>query len=276
MPKSQRGNLVAVAIPMYQNALNNEELTSLRHLTHFLGQYDLFLIAPQELQISMDGFQVKRFPDRYFESTTSYSKLLLSRSFYERLVDYKYILVYQLDALVFSSNLERWCNTGYDYIGAPWFRDPDHPERGLSRCGNGGFSLRRVEAFLSVLNSRHTLKNSPQTWRELLFRPMPDVDLKFNGVGRLAKRMKVLRDVIKGIDWYIQNYSLNEDHFWADRARYFDPSFKVAPLEVSLPFAFERAPKKCYEANDYKPPFGCHAWFKWDRDFWEPFLLEAR
>ena len=50
-------------------------------------------------------------------------------------------------------------------------------------------------------------------------------------------------------------------------------SFKVASLEEGLRFAFEVSPKTCYEMNGGKLPFGCHAWAKYDPEFWKAHLV---
>jgi hypothetical protein len=64
------------------------------------------------------------------------------------------MLIYQLDAWVFKDDLMKWCNKGYDYIGAPWFEDFGSYEKGkkLWRVGNGGFSLRKIKYFCKVLS----------------------------------------------------------------------------------------------------------------------------
>ena len=61
--------------------------------------------------------------------------------------------------------------------------------------------------------------------------------------------------------------------FWSDRAIYFYPEFKIATIDLALKFSFERFPRYCFERNHYHLPFGCHAWHKWDRSFWEPYLI---
>lgn len=61
----------------------------------------------------------------------------------------------------------------------------------------------------------------------------------------------------------------NEDFFYAISD---DKDFKVAPLNVALQFAFEREVKKCFRLNDGRIPFGCHAWEKYDFDFWRPYI----
>lgn len=65
----------------------------------------------------------------------------------------------------------------------------------------------------------------------------------------------------------------NEDYFWSDEAVKFYPHFHIPTVEKALGFAFEVAPRMCYEMNQLQLPFGCHAWPRYDRSFWEPFLL---
>jgi hypothetical protein len=197
--------------------------------------------------------------------------MMLSAGLYEALSGYEYILISQLDALVLSNQLSHWCTAGYDYVGAPWLRDPDQPERGFSRAGNGGFSLRRVSSFLGVLNQ------AGPSWvamgRSVTCR-LPDLD-RFPRRDRWRKRMRIARAVSAGVQQYLARYGVHEDQFWADRAHLFDPAFKVAPPSVAVGFSFEVAPRYCFEINQRRLPCGCHAWGKYDRAFWEPHLLGA-
>lgn len=63
----------------------------------------------------------------------------------------------------------------------------------------------------------------------------------------------------------LKNYKENEDKFFSFNG---DARFKVAPVSVALKFAFEREVKKCFEKNNNKLPFGCHAWERYDYKFW--------
>ena len=47
----------------------------------------------------------------------------------------------------------------------------------------------------------------------------------------------------------------------------------MASLEDGLRFAFEVSPRTCLDLNGGKMPFGCHAWARYDRSFWEPFIV---
>src|SRR5215475_12526935 len=146
--------LVAIAVPLCNRVeLTPDEEISLRHLTYFLGKYDKYIVIPKSLKVHHHGFGTKRFSDKFFGSGKANGELMLSSKFYEAFAEYKYVLNYQLDALVFSDQLTEWCAKDFDYIGAPWLACEDTPNVKVSRVGNGGFSLRKVESFLKVLES---------------------------------------------------------------------------------------------------------------------------
>ena len=193
--------------------------------------------------------------------------------FYEMFTDYEYVLIYQLDCLVFSDQLTESCHTDLDYIGAPWFRSTTDPSKGFSRVGNGGLSLRKVEGFLRVIDSRRYVEQPVSYWKDLCLRRLNDI----RGLAmpqRLIKKLRILRDLRRGVRWYMSEYTLNEDRFWSDRATLFDPDLKIAPKEVGLRFSFERFPRYCFEKNNRRLPFGCHAWTQYERTFWEPYLIQ--
>src|SRR5438093_5469274 len=109
---------VAVVVPMHNRTeITPEEEISFRHLVHFLGRYDKYLVIPKSLKVSYPGFDIKRFDNRFFGSTEANKKLIFSPKFYKAFMDYKYILMNQLDCLVFSDRLEEWCGLDLDYIG---------------------------------------------------------------------------------------------------------------------------------------------------------------
>lgn len=254
---------LAVVVPVYKDGLTEIEAVSWRHLQAYLSDFELRLATPSTLALPRHDLRRVNFAAQHFSSVASYSRLLLSPEFYTAFQDVEFILIYQLDSLVFSNQLLAWSQRGFDYIGAPLFKNKDGRQKGLSRVGNGGFSLRSIPAALRVLTS-----NSRPNLRALWSDMMPDVPKT-----RIRKRLQVLRAARRGVRWYTGHYTLNEDLFWSDRARLFDPSFKIAPVEVGLRFAFDSHPRYCFEQNGNKIPFGAHAWAKWDRSFWEPHLL---
>src|SRR5690348_1774790 len=121
-----------IIVPIYKDfsKLSTGEYTSLFHLFKILGKHQIFFIGPT----SMDWLpylteakcynlspKVKEFENRYFNSIEGYNILMTSMDFLNAFSRHNYILVYQLDSLVFRDELDYWCSQGYDYIGAPWF-----------------------------------------------------------------------------------------------------------------------------------------------------------
>lgn len=260
---------VAIIIPAYYSkSSSSQDEISISQLQKYLSKYDRYFIVPKNAKINhtfYENIKVKRFSNHFFKSPQTYNKLLLSKEFYNRFKKYNYILIYQLDALVFSDQLKKWCNSGYDYIGAPWFNSKIgwlSNKKGVPPSGgNGGFSLRKVDSFLKVLQiskkqAKRVSKNS------------------------LVQKMWFIKAVIIGKSHKIwlnapaDNYPFNEDGFWSFEAPKYLKNFKVAPFKEALKFAFERFPRKCFRLNNKKLPFGCHAWAKYDREFWLNYIIK--
>ncbi len=268
--------MVAVVVPGYaREEFTSDEEISLRHMEHFLGRYDKYLVVPRGLSINRPGFRVMNLDQQFFGSQSANTRLLLSPSFYKRFADYKYILLCHLDALVLSDQLEAWCEQDLDYIAAPWIKSEDSLWAERERVGNGGFSLRKVESFLRVIYSDQHWVEPDAYWRS--------VCAQNSGLSRfpfLLKRYLKSFSRFNGARQEMASWHLradgrqNEDFFWADEAVRYYPPFKVASVEVGLRFAFEMAPRRCFELNHGNLPFGCHAWPRYDRAFWEPYLLK--
>jgi hypothetical protein len=266
-------NIVAVVTPLSnREELSSDEKISFRHLVHFLGKYDKFLIVPQSLKVDYPGFRIKRFPNKFFGSSVAHTKLMMSPKFYQSFQEYKYILIYHLDALVFSDQLMEWCKKDLDYIGSPLLQCPDSPWVKVPRVGNGGFSLRKIESFLKVINSpRYAIE--PAKYWEVFYASKP----KYIQYLNLPKKYFKHLHIFNGARWEMSKWHLwrNDDLFWSDEAVKYYPDFKIASVELGLRFGFEVAPRVCFAQNNYTLPFGCHAWPRYDRIFWEPYLLKS-
>ena len=150
---------VIAVIPLYRETMSENEERSFRRNTAVLGKnHPVAAFAPEGMDLSLytgifPQLIVERFSAHFFRSVKDYSRLLLSEEFYERFSAYEWLLVCQLDAWVFRDGLLDWCRDEYDYIGAPipatW--EPDREGKFPVIVGNGGFSLRRISAFLKVL-----------------------------------------------------------------------------------------------------------------------------
>lgn len=219
---------VTVVIPVYKTVLSDHEKISLDRAKNVFSAYDIWLIVPEALDIGCEcEVHVKKFNDYYFQSVDTYSELLLSIDFYNAFYEYKYMLIYQLDAFVFYDNLEYFCSLGYDYIGAPWIDGIPVKIRNKTKVlfvGNGGLSLRNIHSTINLLKN----------FRE-----------------------------------EAQNYKGPEDFFFS----YHDScDFRVASVKEALKFSFELKNKRCFLLNKKKLPFGCHAWERYNIQFWKPYI----
>lgn len=269
---------VAILVPMSTRAeLTEEEEISRRQLLHHLPSYDKFLLAPEGMQLDFKGFHTKWFPRKFFGSPGAHGKLLGSRAFYRQFLDYEFVLFYHLDSLAFSDQLPHWCETGLDYIGPPWIRCEDSPWVDRPRVGNGGFTLLRVDSAIKALTNRY-LKEPSSYWFSVftscapkwLIRLFEKIEVAFPNFWFVTRLMQEWREMENPAP-----HNRNNDVFWSDLAAYYMPDFKVASLEEGLRFAFEVSPRTCFEMNGGKMPFGCHAWARYDRAFWESHIVPA-
>lgn len=270
-PTSSR---VAIITPIYRTHLSDQEHYAIRHILYHLSNYSKFIIAPDRLQITITGFETIYFSAHYFAGIAGYNQLMLSPSFYQTFATFEYILICQLDALILSDRLQTFCDLGYDYIGSPWFASSEDPNRGFIGCGNGGLSLRHVQHCLDVLESDEfdKLPLYKKLWRVMTY-PYGDM-LSEAFHMRLLKKLNIFRQSHRGLDHYIHTYKWNEDRFWGLRVPMFYPSFKIAPIEIGLDFAFEMFPDWSLQHNHHQLPFGCHAWWRYGADFWRPYLID--
>lgn len=254
----------AVLVPLYKDSMTGSEDFSFRNTLAVLERHDVYVVCPMRLRPYVDRLMKKHstlraeyFSDKDFSGIAGYNRLLKSNLFYKRFNKHEYVLIVQTDALVFSDDLTAWCDKGYSYIGAPLFEGFDHPVIPLAfmGVGNGGFSLRKVQDFIRVLSYPR----------------------------RLPNLMSVESNVFKFIKHhYIFAYSfphflqprINEDLFWGLLVPPRCEFFTVAAPECALSFSFDTAPEYLFELNQKKLPFGCHAWEKYNPEFWRKTLYE--
>lgn len=262
---------IAVTIPIYKKNLSENEIISFSQALRVLKNYDIILVCPNNLNIvqyeniakkEQYTLLYERFDNIYFEGIDGYNKLMVSIYFYKRFFRYEYILIYQLDCFVFRDELQEWASKGYDYVGAPWLHNdrrtwwtlknkikykikaaynrylnkPIALTMGYYKVGNGGFSLRKVNKCYDIIS-------------------------KFENKSRFTKYQNS-----NG------NYLHAEDVFWGCEVNRYYPNIKIPTYKKALNFAFDMNPSLCYELNNNKLPFGCHAWYRYEQDFWLPFI----
>lgn len=266
--------LVNVVIPIYKEHITDLEKISLQQCIKVLSGYPITLICSNRLNLSTyfheyPHFKVEYFDESYFYNIQSYNRLLLSIEFYNRLKYYEFILIYQLDAWVFRDELISWCKLGYDYIGAPWFKDFKSFEEGCSLwgVGNGGLSLRKVHKFIHILKYpgpvyrpgyiRYTI-NSWGTRNKIIF------------ISYYIAKCLGYRNTIK----YLLNINYKyEDVFWGFTLHHSWIKLNIAPIDVAMKFSFEKSPSFLFDLNNRQLPFGCHAWHKYEfQSFWKQYI----
>lgn len=261
---------IVIAIPVYKKKPDSDETMSLMQCLKVLSRYNFVLVCPHDLdtaeydRIAGKELATERFDKGFFDGIRGYNSLMLSQQFYLRFKEYDYMLIYQLDAWVFSDQLEEWCKKGYDYVGAPWFGDWKTHEDGeeLTDCGNGGLSLRRISKFIEITNPNATAMTRGEICRRYF--------KHFKTWGGGIERMLGFKNTIA---WHMRK----NRHLWEDA--YFCRALKGLRYELKLPtaeeaalFSFERSSGYLFSITG-KLPFGCHAWRKYEYDtFWKKYI----
>lgn len=258
---------VCIALPLYKPKLDPFEELSYRRVFEVLGNHPIFGFMPRGFQwqppAGIPGkLRRMELDPRHFRNGETYSQLLQSKVFYDSFAQFRYVLVHQLDCYVFRDELMQWCAKGYDFIGAPIFEGffPEDPSKAGSFVGNGGFSLRRVDACLRVLRSRKIYRPQRPFWRRAS--PLEPV--------KMAKRLLMELGLCNGVRSC--TYEHGEDIFWSRHARHFSPEFNVAPVSEGFRFSWDYAPRHCHTITGGQLPFGCHSWERYDLDFMRQFI----
>ncbi|TAE40727.1 MAG: hypothetical protein EAZ70_03450 [Runella slithyformis] len=239
-------SLIAVIVPIYKAELTAAEEISLRQCLTVLHQYPIFIAKPQSLNIDFwlqahPQLRIHCFDDHHFASTNTYNKLMASPKFYESFVEFEYVLIHQLDAFVFEDKLTEWCNKKWDYVGAPY------------------------------LKSKHWQATEPffySNYENRLSRILLNGGLSLRNVRACLRFLKVY-------NCFFETWKGNEDMLFslsASRLFWLRPWLKLPSYQEALSFAFEREPQRCFELNNQQLPFGCHAWERYDKAFWEAFI----
>lgn len=261
--------LVKIVIPIYKTNLSDKEVVSLKNTLNVLKNHRFVFVVPENLdystliaQFNLENHQFIGFPDFYFKGLDGYNQLLLSELFYSKFIDTHYILICQTDVLIFRDELVKWCEKGYDYIGAPWiasnrniinmglmkFNNFIRKIKGKKlkfidhyfKVGNGGLSLRKVDSHLQIIQNHQG-------------------------------KIKYYQQNKQKTDLYI------EDLFWSLVAPTLNQNFKIPDYKEAVGFAIDRKPKKAMALNQNLLPFGCHGFNKpkvWE--FWKPYFLEIQ
>ncbi|MGA9109197.1 MAG: DUF5672 family protein [Smithella sp.] len=263
---------IGIVIPVYKAIPSKEEETAISRAFQILNNYRFYFVAPNSLNlIKYKKFleyspEIIRFSDSYFNNgLDGYNQLMLSENFYTNFLSCKYILIYQPDSYIFRDELMDWCKEGYDYVGAPWLEDNSEPFK-LNGVGNGGFSLRNIDKFLYILSKCEIQPMNEQSKIKHRFHKIQNKTL--------IMRLRLLNLIGNKKVVYYRDKDFHEDGFWGLIAPEITKMFRTAPAEMAIKFSFDKYPDLLYQMNDYKLPFGCHAWDKWNPEFWKKHFSE--
>lgn len=233
---------VAVVIPIYKTTLQAEEEMSLRQCIKVLAAHPILFVAPETLDTSflspfIGNINVIRFPDEYFKSTKTYNQLLVSVSFYKAFTAFDFILIYQLDAYVFKDELLAWCEKEYDYIGAPKLKKQhwENPEN----------------VTLSYFDK-----------------------IIYNG-GLSLRRIKPIIRLLRLYHFFYPAWPANEDSLFSFGERRIYPfrfMLRLPHWKEAMRFAVEKNPQIAMKLLEDELPFGCHAWEKYNPNFWKKYI----
>jgi hypothetical protein len=251
-------NQVAVIIPVYKQNLNVNELISLRQCIKILKKYPIIFIGPNQLdkgiyEKTCNGvvpFKWVSFENKYFSGIAGYNKLMLSAAFYKTFFNYKYLLIYQLDAYVFKDELSYWCDMGYDFLGAP---NAPH--------SNDANEMQFLTSYQKLVNIVNTILRTKH---------------KISNVGNGGFSLRNTRKCywlltvlsVKVMTWG----SNNEDGFFKYWGNIFYPFFKLPADKIALRFSVEHAPAASLKQLENVLPFGCHAFEKYEPEFWKLYI----
>jgi hypothetical protein len=221
-----------ILIPYYR-PLEGDEWDSFDALAKHLGRYDWALIGPKRLGFDSRSLDWVETPSTYWnagpDGRRGYNPLMCARGLYDALADYSHVLVYQLDAIVFSDRLAEFAALPLDYIGAP-HRNAEGTQF-VAGGGNGGFSLRRISAFRETLDGmvpwpgiesyyQHVGTGEDLFWSEQARRANPDFR-----PAELRDQLRFAWECDPGLAWLLNErelpmgahgYARHSPEFWAN------------------------------------------------------------
>lgn len=263
-----------ITIPIYKETPSQWERESFYQCMSVLHKHDICIITHEELNLvqyktimnkAHITCNIEYFDKSYFGNLLSYNKLMMSYDFYNRFRNYKYILIYQLDAWVFKDSLDYWCAKKYDYIGAPWYKDFEysHHDGNIDSLmvGNGGFPLRKVSSFINLFEQNKRVKSVRLLYKETNFS-------SFFSVAKFFLHTIGYNNHLKTYIRYHYN-RLFEDQFYTQNLSTTNCKLNIAPVSEAIFFSFEQGPSYLFKHTNQNLPFGCHAFEKNEfLDFW--------
>ncbi len=270
---------VLILIPVYKENISVLESASLKQLLEVTGgKYPVRFIAPAGLPVKNyldlvhdhSDVEFSFFKPFYFKGLTGYNRLLMNPELYNRFIDWEYVLIYHLDAFIFSDQIAHWCSMGYDNIGAPIYEyDHTSDPKNYLGIGNGGFCLRKTASCLRVLKSFKVVYPFQEITADFL-------NYSFKGkIARAFYYLDMFSTLGSRANFRMNRIKLNEDIFWGKLVPAAFDWYRVPDCLTAARFSLEYNSAELFMKNNKVLPFGCHGWDKpLLRDFWRPHFLK--
>lgn len=258
-----------VLVPVHQPLPTADELFSMKRCGKLLGSHPIRIVHPVGLNLDaylelLPTATPLPVPASWMSSIRAYNRMLINPAFYQELDCFSHALIHEPDALVISDQLFYWCKQPFDYIGAPWFEgfavaSPDAPITGV---GNSGFSLINIAAVHRFLKSDIRWISRPSVFKEiskkLLRRPcVYSIQFLMAALGDSGSLRGAHRLTNDNCDLFITHHAAGNPTM----------PFSIADPKHAVQFSWEVNPRRCYELCHRRPPFGIHAWARYDRTF---------
>ncbi|RBL93862.1 DUF5672 family protein [Chitinophaga flava] len=263
-------NSMCVIITVHQPYMSAEEEVSLLACYRHLKAYDCFLVFPAGMDtVSYQHIHpqliLQPVAPEWLSSILHYNRMKVNPSFYALFSDYQFMMTYELDAYIFSSDIAAHHGFDYDFIGSPIFEGFMNATPGapFMEMLNSGFSIRNISIGRKALKRLRQYRVIWKGYRFLL-----------SNAAWLCKMVPAsTRELIYNyhLTNYYKGFDFNEDIIWSQVFPAIYPAFRVAPLERAYRFGFEVNAAELYELNHHRLPLGCHAWSKFP-GFWKTYI----
>jgi hypothetical protein len=236
---------VAILVPIYQATLSSEDTLGLRRSLEALKNRRITFIHPKNLDLTLyrslsQHAVFEEYDEIWFSGITNYNRLLLSPAFYKRYQAFEFILILQTDAVVLRDDLQQWLDAAFDYVGAPW---PNGHELFVNLDRYAGVNGKVVKAHVG--NGGLSLR-------------------------RVRACLELMAEFPQALD-YFQKSGSSEDLFFAFMGQVSQRFILPSETRAAL-FSLELQAGKYFAMGGNVAPFGGHAWFKYEPQFWAPLL----
>ena len=270
---------LAVLIPTHTLNLNDNEKKSLNKIVENYNREHIYFVLPEKIKKIKKPHNLNSvyFEDYFFSNHRNYNKLLLSKKFFEKFLNYERIFIYQLDCYLIKgfSELDKFLK--YDYVGSPHINKKKKQFNGML---NGGLSIRAVKSSIDVLNSSN-LNLSIFNLLSLLryFRGLNRLKHFLNFITKtfyiFLKHLLFSKHKSKYSNLLLENFSnyFNEDIFWSLFSVMYKKNFNVVEPKIAIDFGFDKDPEELFIINNKRLPFACHnCWNKENNNFWKNYI----